>query len=256
MRKTQVPILTYHALDESRSIIALSPTVFTWQMRWLHQNGYQVIPLSRLVQHLRNGDPLPTRSIVITFDDGFETVYTRAFPVLARHGFPATVFLVTGYCGRQNDWPNQPLIVPRLSLLTWARIREMDRYGIEFGAHSITHPWLDRVAPDELEYEILFSKANIEEQVGHSIELFAYPYGRYNEAIRAIVSRAYAGACTTRLGMVGIESDPLALERIEALYVARPLIFRQLANPLFSFYVNLRRPLRALSSFILNRPWQ
>jgi peptidoglycan/xylan/chitin deacetylase (PgdA/CDA1 family) len=256
MRKTQVPILTYHALEESPSIIALSPAVFAWQLRWLHQNGYQVIPLSRLVQHVCNGDPLPSRSIVITFDDGFATSYTHAFPVLMRYGFPATIFLVAGYCGRQNDWPDQPLAVPRLSLLTWAQIREMDRHGIEFGAHSITHPWLDRLAPDELEYEILVSKASIEEQVGHTIECFAYPYGRHNEAIKAIVGRAYAGACTTRLGMVGIGSDPLALERIEALYVARSLIFRQLLNPLFSSYVNLRRPLRALSSFILSRPWQ
>lgn len=132
----------------------------------------------------------------------------------------------------------------------------MDRHGIEFGAHSITHPQLDRLTPDELEHEILFSKANIEEQVGHATELFAYPYGRYNEAIKAIVRLAYAGVCTTQLGMVGIGSDPLALERIEALCVARPLIFRQLGNPLFSFYMNLRRPLRALASFILGRPWQ
>ena len=256
VKRTQVPILMYHALDESRSIVAIPPAVFGWQMRWLYDNGYQVIPLSRLVQHLRSGDPLPTQSIAITFDDGFESIYTDAFPILADYGFPATVFLVTGYCGRQNDWPSQPLTAPRLSLLSWTQIREMDRHGIEFGAHSITHPRLDRLAPDELEYEILFSKANIEERLGHAIELFAYPYGRYNEAIKAIVRRAYVGACTTWLGMVGIESDPLALERIEALYVARPLIFRQLVNPLFSFYVNLRRPLRALASFMLRRPWQ
>lgn len=84
----------------------------------------------------------------------------------------------------------------------------------------------------------------------------SYPYGRYNAAVRSIVRCAYVGACTARPGIVGHESDPFALARIDVHYVARPLIFRQLANPWFSFYVNLRRPLRALASFVLRRPWQ
>lgn len=164
--------MMYHAFDESRSIIAIPPAVFAWQMRWLHENGYQVIPLSRLVQYLRNADPLPARSVVITFDDGFETIYTYAFPVLVRYGLPATVFLVAGYCGRQNDWPNRPLTVPHLSLLSWTQIREMDRRGIEFGAHSLSHPRLDRLAPEKAAPEILDSKACIEDRLGHAVELF------------------------------------------------------------------------------------
>jgi peptidoglycan/xylan/chitin deacetylase (PgdA/CDA1 family) len=255
-KQTQIPILMYHALDESHSIIATPPATFASQMRWLYENDYHVIPLSHLVQHLHRRTSLPARSIVITFDDGFESIYTVAFPILARYGFSATVFLVAGYCGGSNNWPHQPQAILHHPLLTWAQVREMDGQGIEFGAHTMNHPWLDQLTPGEIEYEVLSSKAQIEEQIGHPIDLFAYPYGRYNEEVRTIVGRAYAGACSTRLGMAGPRSDLFALERIEMLYLAHPLLFRQLSNPSFPLYLLLRRWLRTTAATILKRPWK
>lgn len=251
-----VPVLMYHAIDENPSIISLRPAVFAWQMHWLYENGYRVISLSRLVQYLRDGDPLPARSVVITFDDGFESIYKFAFPVLARYGFPATVFLVAGYCGRQNNWPDQPASVPYRSLLTWAQIREMDCQEIEFGAHSVSHPRLDQLSAEQVSDEIFGSKAHIEDGLGHAVELFAYPYGRYNAAVKAVVRRAFAGACTTRLDVVKRKSDPLALARIDVNYVAHPSLFRQLMKAWFPLYLGLRRPLRAFASFALRQPWQ
>jgi peptidoglycan/xylan/chitin deacetylase (PgdA/CDA1 family) len=255
-KRAWVPVLMYHAIDDGPSIISIRPALFAWQMHWLHENGYDVISLSRLVQSLRSGTPLPARSIVITFDDGFESVYTHAFPVLARYGFPATVFLVTGHCGQQNNWPNQPTSVPYQSLLTWAQIREMDGHGIEFGAHSISHPRLDRIPAKQVSHEILGSKAYLKDHLGHPVELFAYPYGRYNEQVKATVGRAYTGACTAQLNLVTRKSDPLALARIDAHYVQHPRIFRNLSTPLFPIYIHLRRPLRTFASFILRRPWR
>lgn len=110
VKRTQVPILMYHALDESRSIIAIPPAAFAWQMRWLNDNGYQVIPLSRLVQYLRNGDPLPARSIALTFDDGFESIYTYAFPILADYGFFGKSFF-----GDRLLWSAERLAQPAIS---------------------------------------------------------------------------------------------------------------------------------------------
>lgn len=246
----------YHALDEQPSPIAIRPAVFAWQMRWLHEHGYRAIPLSRLVQCLHRNEPLPQRAVVITFDDGFESIYTAAFPILAEYGFAATVFLVTGYCGRQNDWPHQPLAIPCRPLLAWPQIRQLHEHGIEFGAHTITHPWLDRLAPADIEREVLASKAAIEDQLGHAVHVFAYPYGRYTPAVRAIVGRAFSGACSTRLGLVESGSDPLALERIEMLYLTQPMLFQWLAHPSFSFYLDLRRMARATAGTLLGRPWQ
>ena len=256
MKRTQISILMYHALDETRSSIAIPSSVFAWQMQWLYDHDCSVIPLGRLVRYLYGGDPIPPRSIVVTFDDGFESVYDYAFPILSRYDFSATVFLVPGYCGQQNDWPGQPLAIPCSSLLSWSQIREMDRQGIEFGAHSLSHPRLDLLSSEMVAQELLDSKACIQDQLGHSIELFAYPYGWYSEAVKAVVRGAYAGACTTRPGVVDHESDPFALDRIDALYVVQPVVFRQLMSPLFPAYVGLRRLLRTAASFILQRPWR
>ena len=251
----QVPILAYHAIDERPSAISIPPRTFEWQMHQLHNSGFHVIPLSLLVQCLRTGTPPPDRSVVITFDDGLESVYTYAFPVLERFGFPATVFLVAGYCGKQNDWPSQPSGSPRLPLMTWSQIRELDRHGIELGAHTFSHPRLDRVPPEELEREILHARTDIEGHLGHAVGLFAYPYGRWNQASEALVRQVYSGACTTRLALVGSESDPLALERVDAYYIQHPLLFRRLASPAFSLYLSLRRQARSVASPLLRREW-
>jgi peptidoglycan/xylan/chitin deacetylase (PgdA/CDA1 family) len=89
----------YHDLDERRSPISITPARFTQQMTWLHEHGYRVLPLGRLVAHLRHATPLPARSVAITFDDGFESVARVAFPILAHFGFPATVFVVSATAG-------------------------------------------------------------------------------------------------------------------------------------------------------------
>lgn len=250
-----VPILMYHTLDEQRSPIALSPAVFAWQMRWLAQNGYQVLALAHLIHLLKAKQPLPPRSLVLTFDDGFASLYTHAFPILTRYGFPATVFLVSEFCGRQNNWPDQPLRSSPLPLLNWAQIREMDRHGITFGAHTATHPWLDRCTPAELNTEICTAQLHLQDQLGHPLDLFAYPYGRYTQAAKTLVERTYQGACATHLGMVNANSDPFALPRIEAQYMLHPWLFQWLAHRSFAFYLQFRLWGRHLAGAILQRPW-
>lgn len=251
-----IPVLMYHALDEQRSAISIPPSTFERQMNALHEGGFNVIPLRELVSKLQAGEELPQRSVIITFDDGFESVYTHGLPILQKYGFPATMFLVSGYCGKSNDWPSQPAGIPRLSLSDWPQIREMERYGFEMGAHTHSHPRLDRVSPAELEREVVESKLVIEDKLGHEVNDFAYPYGRQNTNSAEIVSETYAGACTTYLSMVTSKSDPLALERVEALYLQNPRMVRLLANPIMPFYLGVRRLVRSTASSILGRDWE
>jgi peptidoglycan/xylan/chitin deacetylase (PgdA/CDA1 family) len=245
----------YHALGQRRSVISTQPAAFDWQMRWLYVNRFQVVPLSCIVKHLKNGHSLPVRTVAVTFDDGFEGVYTHAFPTLARYGFTGTVFLVAEYCGRHNDWPGQPLSVPRLPLLNWSEINEMDRYGLEFGGHTFDHPRLDRLTPAALERQVVGSKTYIEERLGNAVSLFAYPYGRQSKKVIAAARRAYSGACTTRLGIVTQDSDPFALARIDVHYIQHPQLFRLMGTPIFPLYLALRRVLRVTASAVLRRRW-
>ena len=185
-------ILAYHGLEESRSVVSVPPDTFHWQMDWLYKAGVSVLPLSTVVDRLRHNQPLPDRAVAITFDDGYESVCRRGLPILAQHGFPATVFVVTGYCGRHNDWPGQPVQVPPASLLTWAQIKELDQEGFEIGAHTIDHPRLDLLPADELRRQVFDGKATIEDRLGHAIHTFSYPYGRHTPGVQA---NSWPGLC-------------------------------------------------------------
>jgi peptidoglycan/xylan/chitin deacetylase (PgdA/CDA1 family) len=135
----RLPILTYHSIDRSGSIISTSPEKFRRQLHLLKEQSLQVISLDELAACLSLDRPLPSDSIVITFDDGFRSVYDEAFPILQKMGFRATVFIVPEYCGRNNRWPGQPGMIPAFNLLGWDDIKEMSDQGIEFGAHTRSH---------------------------------------------------------------------------------------------------------------------
>jgi peptidoglycan/xylan/chitin deacetylase (PgdA/CDA1 family) len=248
-------VLMYHALVEDRSAISISPAVFERQMRLLYEGGFQVISLAQLVNSLHSNQVLPSKSVAITFDDGLQSVCISAFPILERFGFPATVFLVAGYCGKSNNWLSQPTSIPLYSLTTWLQIKELACHGVDFGAHTFTHPRLDQVPPQELEHEIVDSQKMIEDQLGHKVSLFSYPYGRCDKASAELVGQVHEGACTTRLGTITGDSDHLALVRVDAYYVQQPQIFQFLSGPIFSTYLSIRPPARSVASSILHRKW-
>jgi peptidoglycan/xylan/chitin deacetylase (PgdA/CDA1 family) len=245
----------YHSVDPQPSLISISPELFAWQMGWLRQHGCRVMSFGELTELLAQGQPLPEKSIVLTFDDGLASLYTYAFPILAEHAYPATIFLVASYCGQVNNWPSQPAGVPDQRLLDWDQIREMDQNRIEFGAHTMTHPRLDLLPPVDAEKEILDSKLLIEEKLGHSTRTFAYPYGRYSSLIKETVSRHFSGACSTNMGYVGSAADRYAIERIDINYYKSPLLFRQLFSPASPPYLASRTLLRKAAGKILKRQW-
>lgn len=246
MPANSIPILTYHSLDPSRSVVSTSPLTFGMQMERLHEAGYRTLSLRDAGRHIREGDPFPDKSFVITFDDGYESVFTHAFPVLRRHQYMCTMFLIGGYSGKLNDWPGQPSTIPRLPLLTWSQVKEMHGYGIELGAHTMTHPDLTRTSVEEAEEEIVHSKAVIEERTGAAVGAFAFPYGRRNARIDEIVRAHFELACSTRLGKANLQSSPYQLERVDMYYFNNPRAFGLFQTPLFDGYLRARRVLRGV----------
>ena len=152
-----LPILTFHALDDQSSVISFSPELFRSGIAKLYEKGYRTVSLLEAANCLGRGKPFPDRSFVITFDDGYESIYKEAFPVLQYYGLSATVFLTVG----EKEVTNPAYRLPSLngrSMLNWPEIQEMTRGGIIFGAHTLNHPDLTRIPRERMEAEIRDSK--------------------------------------------------------------------------------------------------
>lgn len=246
----KVPILTYHSVDASGSIISVAPEIFRQQMKSLSEAGYKTVSMGDLINSFTENKPILEKTAVLTFDDGFRNFYTRAFPVLEEYGFKATVFLVADFCEKHNDWAGNPANLPRSELLSWREIKELSKAGIEFGAHTRTHPDLTRAAAAEAEREIVESKTIIEDSLGVAVTNFAYPYGKFNGAVKQIAEKTFQAACSTNLGKAARTSDFFALERVDAYYLSNSKIFDSLSSKNFDWYLRFRQSLRDVKSLI------
>jgi peptidoglycan/xylan/chitin deacetylase (PgdA/CDA1 family) len=248
-RRQSIAILTYHSLDDTGSVLSTSPQLFAEHMRVLSQLDANIVNLKDLGRE-RSGDYASKPMIAITFDDGFQNVYEHGFPVLQNYGFPATIFLVTDYCGRTNSWPSQPAEIRCQPLLEWKQIKEMSRAGITFGSHTRTHPDLTTIATCDVEEEIVGSKRAIEDALGVPANTFAYPYGSLNEAVKKVAGTHFALACSTLLGFIDSRSNFLALERLDMYYLRRLSLLSHLFTPVAISYIRCRRFIRELRGHV------
>lgn len=238
-----LPILTFHAIDNRRSVISFPPELFARGMGGLHEGGYRSLGLPEAADRVRRRQAFPERAFAVTFDDGYESVYREAFPVLKKYRIAATVFLTVGESapsgGRLPSLGERPM-------LSWSQILEMARSGIEFGAHTLTHPDLTRLPADKMEAEIARSKTVIEERLGGEAACFAYPFGRYDERSRALAARHFHCACSDRLGLATDRSDLFALERVDAYYLRSERLFALMLCGIFPWYIKARSVPRAV----------
>ena len=238
-------ILTYHSVHDCDSPLCVPPRVFAEQMQWLKGHA-QVLPLATVGELLAKRRAFPERAVALTFDDGFQDFYEQAAPVLAKHELPATVFLPTGWCGRDNAWPGQPAWVAPQPLMDWPRISELSAQGIDFGGHSVSHPSLTDVPGPQVEQEVADCKRVIEQHTGKPVQFFCYPYGKWNDSVRRVVKQHYAGACSTAAGVLEVTSDVYSMPRVDAHYVRNPSWFRSMFTRRFLTYIAARRVVRRL----------
>ena len=217
MRAGSLPILTFHTLDDRPAVVAFPPHVFRRGIERLRAAGRRPVALDAVADQLQRGDALPSGAFVLTFDDGYRTVYDEAFPVLQAAGMSATVFLTIGE-GPGAAGGRLPALDGR-PMLAWSEIREMQRAGFAFGAHTLTHRDLTRLPAADVLTEMRASKETIEDRLGTAVTCFAYPFGRHDARCRALARELFQCACSDALGLVGARSDPWALERVETYYL-------------------------------------
>jgi peptidoglycan/xylan/chitin deacetylase (PgdA/CDA1 family) len=251
-QQARFPILTYHSIDKSGSVISTAPETFRWQMKFLSENGYKVVSLNELI-NLLNAEKTPfMKTVALTFDDGFHNFFTEAFPILEEFGFRATVFLVTDFCGKNNDWAGNPIDFPPSKLLSWEEIKELHDYGIEFGNHTRTHPDLTKIPDTQAESEVVESKAKIENMLGSQVTTFAYPFGKFNSSIKQTVEKNHKAACSTNLGRIQSGSDYFSLQRVDTYYLSNPKVFNRLSSRIFDGYLFFRQIMRDFKASVTN----
>ena len=210
-----VPILCYHQFaDACKSQMCMPSDVFNRQMKYLKDNRYRVITFSQLLDFLNYRRAIPKKAVLITIDDGYLSVYTHAYPILKKYGFPATLFIYTDFTGNG-----------RLAC-TWDQLREMKAAGFEIGSHSVSHADLTKKRQGEttraylerVKKELIVSKKIIDKKMAQDTRIFAFPYGRHNKTVMKIAGNAgYDLAVSVKRGGNPFFSEPLALKRDQIL---------------------------------------
>jgi peptidoglycan/xylan/chitin deacetylase (PgdA/CDA1 family) len=222
----------YHEIadrTETRSRLAVRPDSFAGQLRVLHDDGFRTLTAGELAGALASGEPrVPQRAVVLTFDDGYADFYGQALPLLGEYGFSATVFVTTGWVADAGVRPATPPLGP---MLTWSQIEEASGRGIEFAAHSRTHPQLDRLSEPKLRDELTSSRLELEDRLGEPVTGLAYPFGYSNSRVREVARQlGYRYGCAVRNAMVGAGSDLFALPRLTVARSTTTAVFRQLVH--------------------------
>ncbi|MBL0715456.1 MAG: polysaccharide deacetylase family protein [Desulfosarcina sp.] len=210
-----VPVLTYHRFSEDcDSPLCMPARVFDEQMRYLKENGYHSVTPEELLAFLQYRQALPEKSVWITIDDGYRSIYMVAYPILKKYGFTATLFIYTEFVG-----------VSRLAV-TWKQFREMKANGFAIGSHTITHsdltkPRADDSTADFIEHvrrELGQSKKMIDKKLGQDTFVLAYPFGSYDRRVINLAHEAgYTLAASVRRGGNPFFANPFALKRDQIL---------------------------------------
>lgn len=233
-----IPVLMYHHFSETKSSsTTIHPDEFRRQLTYLKSIGYETITDHELLAYMNGDGKLPDKPILITMDDGYESNYQYAYPILKELGMKATIYVIGSQLRENNLTPRPPKEIPRLS---WEQAREMYRSGVmEIQSHTydlhykghingnkkraairgpiIINGHLETNAEYEkrVESDLRKNKLLIEEKVGNTVVSLAYPYGAFSDKSEKLVKKAgYHMSFSIKEGLNIKEAGPFLLHRI------------------------------------------
>ena len=203
-------VLIYHHVSNTMPVsTSISPERFVAQMDYLENNDYKIVPLTELTEKLKQGETLPDKTVAITFDDSYADVYTAAYPILKKRGWPFTFFVNTKSVGSGKLF------------VSWDQLREMSKNNVTIANHTIEHSHLVRLEKNEsqaqwrvrIANEITTAQRKIEAEIGNAPKIFAYPFGEYNNELKQILKELDYLAFTQQAGVLSNETDLQILPR-------------------------------------------
>jgi len=207
----------YHNIAETSGFNTVSHNNFEKQLTFIKET-FKVISFEQYILNLQTERDL-TDCLTITFDDGYRSFSRYAIPLLEKYTLPVILFIPVNHVGLYNSWDRDKTAI-RLEILSWTELNEISNNPlVTVGSHGLTHRPLCRLLPGEITSEIKDSKKKLDEQCGHEIRYFSFPYGQiidYNRSvIRELKRHNFAAACSTRYGRYNKKSDLFQLKRIE-----------------------------------------
>ena len=218
-KKYDIPVIMYHRVinnPENEGVYGtyIYEDMFKKHLQYLKDKNYTVITFKDLDKiGWRNRFEKDRKYIILTFDDGYKDNYDLAFPILKEFNFKATIFLMGSLT--YNEWDVKAGGEKEFPLMSVEMIKEMQDYGIEFGAHTFNHPKINTLSNEEIEHQIVDVKKPLEEKIGKEIITFAYPYGILNDYAKEMAKKAdYTFALATDSGSVCLSDDLYQIRRI------------------------------------------
>lgn len=201
---SSVPVLMYHSIDyEKGNELRVPKEKFKEQMQYLKDNGYTTLTFDELYSFLVNNKPIPEKSVVITFDDGYEDNYSNAYPILKEFGFNATIFIITNAIDNEK------------AFLTSTQLKEMEQNGIDIESHTLAHDELNKLPYDKQVETLKGAKEFIEKKLNKKVKYIAYPFGKWNnDTIKALKETGYDMAFTTVGGWSNKSQGIYTLRRV------------------------------------------
>lgn len=213
-----ISILMYHQVGDFAPMHSHRSTYchykrFQAQMNYLHLLRYRVLGMDEVLACLNGDRPIPPRAVALTFDDGYENFYEYAWPVLQHYSFPAMVYLLSGLIGQASAWfETDGRATP--PLMSAERIRQLQREGVDFGSHGVSHAKLAEVEPEQVRFEVSQSKRDLEELLQEEVRHFCYPFGSHDlTAVEEVQRAGYRCAVTCQRGAATPSFHPLLLPR-------------------------------------------
>jgi poly-beta-1,6-N-acetyl-D-glucosamine N-deacetylase len=217
-----ISVLLYHRFDENKfPTTTTSSAQFEQHMAYLKSHGYIVLTMDQLADCVEGRRTIPEKGVVLTIDDGFISEYNKAVPILRKYGYPFCIFVFTHAIGLKN-------------YLSWGQLKQLESWGGEVGCHTYSHPRLINLALKGIEQEILGPKDSMEKNLGHKVKFFAYPYGQYDDTVRAVAKRAgFRLMLTSDPGSVGTgaEFDRIPRQAVVGAEMGLEDFIKKLMNP-------------------------
>ncbi|MCL5070913.1 MAG: polysaccharide deacetylase family protein [Actinobacteria bacterium] len=221
--RNQIPIVALHGIEAAPSgFYELSTGEFDYLCGTLKALGFKTITFMDLLNYLDKGKRLPEKPVILTSDDGYQSIYNYAFPILQKYGFKMTVFLATGLIGnsdadrRLNEFDIGKSGIPVRPMLIWPEVSAMSRYGIEFMSHTVSHRLIGDLSDEEVLFELAQSKQDIESHLKKPVPFIAWPFDNFSSrAIGLLPQLGYRGAIRYKGGVEDVRSINIyAIKRI------------------------------------------